>query len=265
MPALNVTIADPTDVAVIARLARECDQAVHLIGTIREGRGSRYADAHERPAQALAEATGSCKFKSIVTLSILGAHQTSDSMCLRSRAAAEDILCSSSAPVTVIRVPMVLGESDRASFALARRAASRRVTLLRANSLEQPIYAGDVICALRNTLDQPLSSNTVFDLAGPESLTRRDLVIRAAASLNLTPTIHSLPLTFGLALAWFAGCTSARPRITREMLRVLDHDDDIDPTLAANALNVQLTSVDEMLRQCIPGRLRGDSITQHDA
>jgi hypothetical protein len=39
------------------------------------------------------------------------------------------------------------------------------------------------------------------------------------------------------------------------MLRILDHDDAIDPAAAAAALGITLTPLDEMLERCIVGRL----------
>ena len=46
----------------------------------------------------------------------------------------------------------------------------------------------------------------------------------------------------------------ANPPLTRAMLGVLDHDDDIDPKPACDALGIQLTPLDETLLRCVgPG------------
>ena len=252
---LNITIADPSDADAIAGVGSNCDAAVHLIGTIKETRDSRYADADEKPAQALLQATSRLALKQIIYLSILGADPASASRCLRSRAGAEEILRRAAAAVTVIRVPMVLGEKDRASFALARRAGAKRVVLFRGSSLEQPIYAGDVVAAITNVLQVGAPIGQVLNLAGPTSLARRELVTRAAALHNNRPSIYSLPLFFGSALAYLLELLQRKPPITREMLRVLNHDDAIDPSEAAAALGITLTSLDQTLQCCILNRL----------
>lgn len=251
----DVTVADPGDAEALAELGADCDAAVHLVGTIRETRSSRYEDAHERPARALAAAARRCQWRQIVTVSILGADERSPSRCLRSRAAAEAALLDSSVPASVVRVPMVLGEGDRASAALARRAAGPRAFLFRAASLEQPIYAGDVVAAMVNALAFDTPRDAVFDLAGPESLPRRALVQRAAAAAGRTVRVYSLPLRLGLGFAWLLERTRAAPPVTREMLRVLDHDDAIDPHPAAAALGLALTPLDEMLRLTVAARV----------
>jgi uncharacterized protein YbjT (DUF2867 family) len=253
---LNVTVADPSDAAAIAEIGSSCGSAVHLIGTIKETRHNRYVDAHENPAQALMTAAPQTALKHIIYISILGADAGSKSRCLRSRAAVENILRAAPPATTIIRVPMVLGEKDRASLALAKRAASKRVFLFRANSLDQPIYAGDVVDAIGKMLKVDEPDDQVFDLAGPESLARSDLVTRAAALLNNRPAIYSLPLWLGLGLAGVFELVTHNPPITREMLRVLDHDDAIDPTQACAALGISLTPLDETLRCSVAGRLR---------
>ena len=253
---LNITVADPSDASAIAEIGSNCERAVHLIGTIKENRQNRYVDAHENPAQALMTAAPQTALQHIIYLSILGADPDSESRCLRSRAAVENILLAAPLATTIIRVPMVLGEKDRASFALAKRAASKRVFLFRANSLDQPIYAGDVVAAMGKMLEVDYPDDQVFDLAGPESLARSDLVTRAAALLNNHPAIYSLPLWLGFGLAAVFELMMRNPPITREMLRVLDHDDAIDPTQASAALGVSLTPLDETLRRSVVGRLR---------
>lgn len=250
-PQLNVTIADPSNAADVAGVASRCDRAVHLIGMIRGTPDNRYVDSHQRPAQALAQALGDTNIEQVIYVSILGADSNSISSCLRARADVEGIFQSTTKGATIIRVPMVLGERDRASFALKKRARAKRVTLIRADSLEQPIYAGDVVAAMVKALAFGGSKNELFDLAGPVSLPRRELVTRAAALLNNRPSIISLPLSIGMAGVGLLEWLSPKPRITREMLRVLDHDDAIDPTPACAALGLKLTPLDEMLRRCV--------------
>lgn len=251
----NVTLADPCDAGAIADIGRGCEHVVHLIGTIKESRDSSYIDAHEKPAQALLQAAPRLALKHIIYLSILGADRASQSRCLRSRAATEEILMAAPTAVSIIRVPMVLGEKDRASLALARRATAKRVVLFRGKSLEQPIYAGDVIDAIANLLKVSEPIGEIYDLAGPESLSQTELITRAAALMNNRPSIYSLPLQIGFALAHLLELMRHKPPLTREMLRVLDHDDAIDPTQAAAGLGISLTLLDETLRRCVVNRL----------
>jgi NADH dehydrogenase len=147
---------------------------------------------------------------------------------------------------------MVLGEDDYASRALARRARAKLAFTFRAGSLEQPIFAGDVIAAIVAGLDMALDGGLALDLGGPESLDRRALTQRAARVLGLPgPTLVSLPLGLGMAMAGAFETVSGNPPVTRAMLGVLDHDDAFDPASAAARLGITLTDLDTMLRRCV--------------
>lgn len=252
---VTIALADPADADDIARVAAGCERAVHLIGTIKATRSNPLRAAHEIPAAALVAAMRSVPIRHVAYVSILGAGATSTSECLRARAAVERIFRDAAATVTTIRVPMVLGERDRASFALAKRATAKRAVVFRAASLEQPIYAGDVIAALAHTLAQSPAHDRLFDLAGPRSLSRRELILAAGRVIGRRPRVISLPLFCGMALARVFEATRADPPLTRDMLRILDHDDAIDPLPAAAELGITLTPLEEMLERCVAGRL----------
>lgn len=248
--AVDVRVVDYTSAAALAAALEGCRAVVHLVGIIREGAGNRYRDAHENACRALVEAAHAAGVARIVHLSLVGAEAASPNACLASRAAAESILLDASVPATVIRVPMVLGEGDYASAALAGRARRSVSVVLRGQSLEQPIYAGDVVAALVAALDAPQATG-MLELAGPESLSRTALTHRAARVLGRRARVVSLPLWLGMAAAGLLERLSANPPVTRDMLGVLDNDDRINTGPATRALGLRLTPLDETLRRCL--------------
>ena len=227
-----------------------CRAVVHLVGIIKESTANRYDDAHQRTCQALVQAAERAGVERIVYLSILGAAPDAENACLASKGEAERILLEGPVPATVIRVPMVLGEGDFAARVLAQRARRRWNLVLRGSSLEQPIYAGDVVAGVLAASGGG-AGNGSHDLAGPVSLARTALIHRAAQVLGHRTRVVSLPLGLGLALAGVLERVSAAPPVTRAMLGVLDHDDCIDAGSAVKALGLTLTSLDETLRRCL--------------
>jgi NADH dehydrogenase len=259
----EIVEVDYLDSAATSRALAGCERLVHLVGIIRESRGNLYRDAHERTAEALVRAAAASRVGRIVALGILGASPASANPCLRSRGAADEILRAAPCDVTVLRVPMVLGEDDFAARALAARARRRVGVTFRAASLEQPIYAGDVVAAILAALDGALPERKaperkapereVVELAGPESLTRRALTKRAAAQLGRSTRVLSLPIGLGMAFAGLLERWLPDPPLTRAMLGVLDHDDCIDPRPGAERLGLTLTPLDETLRRVVGG------------
>ncbi len=219
---------------------------------LKETPTQRYADAHEGTARALATAATGGALRRIVYLSILGADANSPNACLASKARAEVILLEAPLATTVLRLPMVLGGDDPASWALRARARSRMVPLVRGGaSLEQPIDARDVLAAIAAALARPALAGRVLDVAGPESLPRRDLVRRAAALLGNAPRIVPIPLALVRSFAALAERISASPPLTTAMLDVLEHDDRVDAKLACDALGITLTPLDDTLRRVV--------------
>ena len=242
-PGLDVCIVDYTDADSLRNALEGCDVVVHLVGIIKETKLSSYADAHERSCDALVSALPE-SIRHIVYLSIVGSEARSKNTCLASKGRAESILMAAPVNVTVLQVPMVLGEGDYASAALNRNASKSRAMTFRANSLEQPIYAGDVVAAIIAAAQ--LNGTARYLLGGPESLSRRSLIERAAGLRGNSVKVISLPVGFGMMLARVFE-SFANPPVTRAMLGVLDHDDQIDSDQAIATLGITLTSLDTML------------------
>ena len=248
---VEVRIVDYLDEVAMRDAVAGCQQIVHLVGIIRETASSRYVDAHERTCEVVARVAQDAGVRRIVYLSIVGTDVASSNACLASKAQAERLLLEGLVPALVLRVAMVLGEGDYASAALRGRARSRWNILLRAASLEQPIYAGDMIAAILAGLDSADADDVTIDLAGPQVLTRGDLTRAAAQTLGGRTHIVSLPLWLGLLAAGLLEQLSASPPVTRAMLGVLDHDDDIDPAPAVERLGISLTQLPAMLELCL--------------
>lgn len=247
---VNIAQVDYGDAAGLRGAGTDCDHVVHLVGIIRESKANPYRLAHEDACRALVDAVAGTRVRSIVYVSLLGADASSSNACFASRGRAERVLLEAGTPVRILRVPMVLGERDYASRALGRQARGPVAVTFRGGSLEQPIYSGDLVSAIVNSLGSGFGSE-VMELAGPESLNRRELIRRAARILGKdAPVVLSLPLSVGLLLA-AAAEAMADPPVTRAMLGVLDHDDHIDPASAAAKSGISLTPLDEMLQRVL--------------
>lgn len=250
---LDVAIVDPGDPGALAARCDPCSHAVHLAGILKETTVSRYEDAHERTTAALVVAAEKSGVRRIVYLSILGARPDAENRCLASKARAEAILHRGKVPAVVLRIPMVLGRGDVAARVLAMRASASFVPLTGGGaSLEQPIDVADVIEAILRALVAPGLEGVDLDLAGPESLSRRDLVLRAAALLGKAPPrIVPVPLPLVHLGAFLAETLFANPPLTAAMLGVIEHDDRIDPGDACRRLALELTPLDVTLRRCL--------------
>jgi uncharacterized protein YbjT (DUF2867 family) len=221
---------------------------VHLVGIIKETPGTSYVDAHERTCEALAHAAEAAGLQRIVYLSILGSTPDSSNACLASKGRAESILLAGPIAATILRVPMVLGGRDAASNALRRQARARSIRLVAGGrTLQQPIDARDVVRAIRSASTDEPDRDVVLDAGGPECLSHRELVLRAARLWNNAPKIGTIP--FGLARLAVT-CLDRllpNPPISLAMFDILQHDDRVDPGLFCRELGMELTPLDQTL------------------
>jgi NADH dehydrogenase len=249
---LDIEILDYRDVERLTRATGGCRYAVHLTGIIRETRDNRYIDAHEATCEALARASAAAGIERIVYLSILGSDPASPNACLASKGRAERILLDAETPAVILRVPMVLGPGDATTRVVASEARARLLPLIGGGRTRtQPIYADDVVEAMLAAMTRPGLDDVILDLAGPESLTQRDFVARAAQLHGRRPTVIPIPLAVVRGLALLAERLLANPPLTRAMLGVLCQDDCVDPETACKELGIELTPLDEALRRSI--------------
>lgn len=249
----EIFVVDETDAAALARAGEGARGWLHLVGILKETSRSRYADAHERTCAAVAEAAAKTAADRIVHPSLLGADPRSGNACLASRGRAERILLEGAVPATVLRLPMVLGPGEAAAAALRREALAPLTFLLRGGaSLEQPIDGRDVVEAVQRALEEGGDARPILELAGPESLSHRALLLRVAARLGARPRILPVPRALARGAAALLERLVADPPITPAMLDVLDRDDAVDPLPAARRLGVALTPLEETLRRTFP-------------
>lgn len=250
-PPIEVWTADYANEQALHEAVSGCERIAHLAGILKETARSRYVDAHERATRALARAAEIAGVRRIVYLSILGASADSPNACLASKGRAERILLEGPVPSTVLRVPMVLGPGELAAHALRAQASAPVTFLVRGGaSREQPLDADDLMRAMLSALDDASDAHRAYDLAGPESLPRAELLARAAALLGKAPRIVPIPLAAAKLLAALVE-RLPEPPFTRAMLGVLEHDDRIDPAPACRALGIELTPLETTLRRSL--------------
>ena len=116
--------------------------------------------------------------------------------------------------------------------------------------MDQPLYAGDVVRAIKAGAVEELEG--AYDLVGPEPLSRRDLIKRTASLLGRRTKVVGLPFALGLMLAGLLEKLFSNPPVTRSMLEVLDHDDNMDTSHTEELLKISpLVSLDAMLEKIL--------------
>ena len=262
VPAPEIRIVDYTSPKDMEQSLEGADAVVHLVGIIKEMPGTRYVEAHEQTCHALALAANRSGVGRIVYLSILGSAPVSTNDCLASKGRAETLLLDDRVATTVLRVPMVLGGDDPASASLRRQAQAKSLRLVDGGrTLQQPIDARDVVTAILAACVVAPGRDLALDAGGPECLSHRMLVLRAARLYGNEPKISSLPGWLARFAVGLLDRFLKNPPVSRAMFDILQHDDRVDPDAFCEALGIELTPLDQTLADHV-GPPRDDAKTE---
>jgi len=144
----------------------------------------------------------------------------------RVRLDAEHRIAASDLRWTILRPTMIYGDPGD-------RNLSRLLPLLRralvlpvpgGTHLQQPVHAGDVADAVLTAAERPSAGGRIYDVAGPEPLTFRDLLRTAASAVASRTRFVPVPLSPVIAAARSYELLSRNPRIRVEQLRRLAED-----------------------------------------
>lgn len=150
------------------------------------------------------------------------------------RLAAEDTVRSSALDWTIVRPTMIYG-------AAGDRNLSRLLALLRKAPvlalpggglrLQQPVHVEDLAGAILAAVTSAAAVGQVYDVAGPEPLSFRDLVLQAGQAVGRRPLLLGVPLRPTIAAVRAYERVAPRPRLKAEQLERLAEDKafDIDP------------------------------------
>jgi uncharacterized protein YbjT (DUF2867 family) len=224
---------------------------VHLVGILVERPDSTYEDAHVETARSVTEAAKRNRVVKLVFVSAIGADEKSANRYWRTKGEAEAVVRASGVSHTVLRVPMLLGRGTEAAAALRHRTSWRTVVLVGGGrTLQQPLDVNDLARAAIIACDPGIATDRTLELVGPVALPGREIVERAAGLRGRSIRIVSVPtrlVRMALAIRRRLGGRGFSP----DALEVLTTDTKLDPTPAARELGIELTGLDEMIRNSV--------------
>lgn len=115
---------------------------------------------------------------------------------LQSRKDVEDTLASGGVPVTTLRAGLIVGPGGTWLRLLVNLVRRLPIMILPAwaQAHIQPVALADVVRALRHCLGNPEAYDAVYDVGGPDRMTYREMIERAAKTLGLTRRLAMAPI-----------------------------------------------------------------------
>ncbi len=146
---------------------------------------------------------------------------------LLSRKNVEDILNTSSVPVTVLRAAIIIG-SGSASFEIIRDLVEKLPVMIAPRWLKtrcQPIGIRNVIEYLHGVLLKPETYRQSFDIGGPDILTYKEMLLGYARVRKLKRLIITVPvLSPKLSSLWLLFVTSTSYSLARSLVSSMKNE-----------------------------------------
>jgi NADH dehydrogenase len=237
----DVIEADVHDDATLARLVHGQNAIINLVGILHSRPGDPYgpdfAKAHVELPRRIVAACVANGVQRYLHMSALGAGKDAPSMYLRSKADGEAAAFSHPAVhATAFRPSVVFGDGDH--FLNLFAALEKFLPLLplaRADARFQPIHVEDVAQAFVNALDNERTIGKVFELAGPQVYTLRELAKLAGVYSGHPRPVIGLPESLARLQAMVMEHLPGAPLMTRDNLDSMSIDNvasaPVDPEL----------------------------------
>lgn len=226
---------------------RGASAVINLVGILQETGRQSFAAVQAEGARAVAEAAAEAGAR-LVHVSAIGADADSPAQYGRTKAQGEAAVLAACPDAVILRPSIVFGPGD--SFFNRFAALVRLFPVLpiaAADTLFQPVYAGDVAEAIARAVDGDATPGAIYELGGPSRYSFRELVDYVVAVTERKRLIVAMP--DGLARMQ-AGITETLDKLTfglmpdeivltRDQLLMLARDNVVSPSAIEAGLTLE--------------------------
>ncbi|RZV36422.1 MAG: DUF2867 domain-containing protein [Chromatiales bacterium] len=223
-PGVELRSADALNPEQLDEVLGGVDTAYYLVHSM--AAGDAFPEIDARAARNFAAAAERQGLRRIVYLGGL-TPDNPRSVHLRSREETGDILRAGSVPVTELRAGMIIGPGS-AAWEVIRDLVNHLPVMI----TPRWVYSRSTPIALRNLLrylaDVPqldAAAGQTYDVAGPDELTYKEIMLRYAGLIGKRPIIIPVPvLTPRLSSYWLRLVTSVPTNVARALIGGLTQD-----------------------------------------
>jgi uncharacterized protein YbjT (DUF2867 family) len=244
---VEVKVGDVRFPETLAAALAGCDQAIHLVGIIREAEGASFEVMHTEATRHLVEAARAAGVRRLLHMSALGTRPQAASRYHQTKWAAEEVVRGSGLEWTVFRPSIIVGQPGDADFVAQLMEMIRRDSVIKipgdGASKLQPISVDDVAACFLKALDDPATVGQTYELAGPEVMTIEEIYDLLASAMQVhKPKIH-LPSWLLRGAAAVMQAVLPTPPITVDQAIMLGEDNVCDIAAMRQSLGVEPRSI----------------------
>jgi NADH dehydrogenase len=164
----------------VQRAVTGAEAVVNLVGILAKSGPQTFEAVHVAGARTVAIAARKAGAAALVHVSALGVGRKARSNYARTKAAGEQAVLQEVPGAVILRPALVFGPEDQLfnRFANLARLSPFLPLIGGGRTQLQPVFAGDVGAAIASACDSRAKAGTIYELAGPEIITFRQLLDR---------------------------------------------------------------------------------------
>lgn len=246
----NLTIVeqDFTDESTLNVIDKDIDIAYYLIHSM--SANDDFSKSEKISAQNFSKIISQTRCRQVIYLTGI-VNSVELSKHLQSRKDVEKALISPNYNLTVLRAGIIIG-SGSASFEIIRDLVEKLPIMVAPKWLKtlcQPIAVRNVIEFLTGVIDKEFTFNRHFDIAGPDIVSYKEMLLIFADERNLKRTIISVPvLSPKISSYWLYFITSTSYALAKNLVDSMKINVVAEENDLANKLNIRHLTYRESLK-----------------
>ncbi len=214
-----------------------------------------FSEKEKTIAENFMRATTQCNVKRIVYLGgLIHVKDDAKSQHMLSRKIVGEILSKSKAPLTIFRAAVILG-SGGSSFEMLRYLVDRLPVMVCPKWVTtkcQPIFIGDVIDYLAQSIEIDETKGKEFEIGGPDILSYLEMMKIYAKTVGKFILIITIPfLSTKISSYWIELITPVKASLARPLVESLEHDSIVKDHSIGEIIPLKLKSFKESIEFCL--------------
>ncbi|MBW2996336.1 NAD(P)-dependent oxidoreductase [Candidatus Woesearchaeota archaeon] len=166
----------------------------------------------------------------------------------------EEIFLESGLDITIFRPTMIYGKESKGFNKIIKYTKLFPLFIpLVGNGkyLRQPVYVEDVVDAILSSIKTSKSIDKIYNLAGPEKITFREIISKVSTQLNINKITIPIPIFFCKFLALILEKVSSKPAITMREIISINQNTTMDIESTRKDLNFNPISIDQGIKMTL--------------
>ena len=252
-PIIDLAFGDLTDEESLKNALEGVETVIHLIGIIVEKKGATFEIIHTQGTRNLVKACKMAGVRRFIYISALGAREKARSRYHITKWEAEQAVIKSGMEYVIFRPSIMIGKGGEFITMLSKIVQEAPVVpIIDGKSKVQPIYVENTIDCIIKSLKEPRIRNRIFEIAGPDQITYKELFLTLMDVLEIKKPTLEMPIWLMYPAAYIIERLIEKPPITTQQLIMLQEDNICDIKEIQKVFDLHLISLKEALQTFLP-------------